>query len=117
MQGCPNKGCKLAETPMTYEELIIHIMKACTEVDVECPLGCSELFPRGQWQHHRDAECPKNIRMCPECEDQIKMGHNCVRSLRGKVRNLEEAMEAMRLENRAMEQRMLAKIQEMSQKN
>jgi E3 ubiquitin-protein ligase NRDP1 len=89
MQGCPNKGCKLAESEMTYEALIGHVMKICSEVAVECPLGCGQQFPRGQWLRHRDAECPKNIKLCPDCEEPIKMGHSCVRTLKAKVSQLE----------------------------
>ena len=84
---------------MTYEELLTHLQRQCTQV--KCPLGCGESYQRGAWEHYFDQMCTNVKSLCTECEEPLPkneiVSHNCLRYLKAKVQTLEKEMQSLRL--------------------
>ena len=102
---------------MNYDALIPHLSKECGLVTLTCPMGCGASFMRSQWEDHFETKCPKIEVTCTQCSEKIqKCGittHNCIKDLKVKVTALEKEMQAMRLSNSQMEERMNKQIKEL----
>lgn len=52
---------------MSYDQLLVHIERECTQIQVDCPEGCGSAFPKSQWAAHFEYQCLKVEVDCPEC--------------------------------------------------
>jgi len=52
IKGCPANGCKLENSPMTYEAVMNHLRHNCNKITGKCEFNCGKNLFRNEIDNH-----------------------------------------------------------------